>query len=230
MDAREAAAILAETELFSALSDEARLRVAERAVARSYPKGAYVFLQGDPGDRVFVLVQGLIKVLVTSEAGEEMLLVTLEPPATFGELALIDGQPRSATVETLAPTRLLTLGRSDFRDMMARDHAVTEGVLQCLAALLRRLTDQASDFVFLDLQGRVAKLLCRMAESRSPGNGVEQSFDLLLTQGDLARMVGGARQSVNQILGMLERQGLIEVQGRTLIVKDPERLRRRAGL
>lgn len=230
MNAERVVAILRQTELFGALAEGPLRRIADQAVVRRYPRGSYVFLQCDTGDRVFVLAEGLLKVLLTSEEGEEMVLATLEPPSSFGELSLVDGRPRSATVQTLSPSTMVSIERAGFLALAGSDRAVAEAVMSSLAGLLRRLTEQASDFVFLDLQGRVAKQLLRLAESRSDGGDLATELDLPLTQGDLARMVGGARQSVNQILGSLERQGLVEIKGRKLLLKDPARLRVRAGL
>lgn len=226
----EAATLLRRTELFGHVGDDGLLRIAERSTTRRYKKGHLVFRQGDPGHCLFVLVDGLVKVVVTSEQGEEMVLVTLEPPATFGELAVIDGRPRSASVEVIEPATVLSLERSTLLELIDRQPAVREGLLRSLGGLLRRLTDQASDFVFLDLQGRVAKLLVRLAESQPGGGSGETVLDLRLTQGDLAHMVGGSRQRVNQILRSLEDRGYLELRSRKILVKDLEHLRRRAGL
>jgi CRP/FNR family transcriptional regulator, cyclic AMP receptor protein len=227
--ADQAAALLAQTELFGELDGNALQRVAEQAIWRSYTKGSLIFTQGDPGDSLFVLVEGLLKVVVTSEQGDEMVLVTLRPPATFGELALVDGRPRSASVEAVEPTTALGFERTTLLELIQRYPPVGVGLLRSLGRLLRRLTDQASDLVFLDLHGRVAKLLVRFAESEATPPAAEVVLDLHLTQGDLAQMVGGSRQSVNQILRSLASSGYLELRGRTIVIKELDQLRRRAG-
>jgi len=229
MNRDAAAAVLAGTDLFGTLGEAARAAVADRMTAGRFPRGAFVFLQGDPGDRVFAIVDGLVKVTVTSEQGDEMLLVTLGPPATFGELALVDGQPRSANVEVMEEATLLSLTRGEFFDLARQHPALFENLLRTLSGVLRRLTDQAADFVFLDLLGRVAKLLVRLAADHGDPAG-DAVVELPLTQSDIARMVGASRQSVNQALRTLEKVGCIEIRGRELMVKDPAYLRRRAGL
>jgi CRP-like cAMP-binding protein len=178
---------------------------------------------------LFVVTEGRVKVVVTSEEGDEMLLVTLQPVDVFGELALIDGEPRSASAETLEPTKVLVLTRTTFLETLHESPAMTESLLRSMGAVLRRLTEQAADLVFLDLHGRVAKLLLGLAEKGGDG-GSATELDLKLTQTDLASMVGGSRQSVNQILRSFEQRGYLEMQGRKLILKAPEQLRRRAGL
>jgi CRP-like cAMP-binding protein len=224
----QAVSLLGSTQLFSALPESALAELAPRAIERSYRKGQLVFYQGDPGESLFVVVQGSVKVFVTSEEGDEMVLVTLRPAETFGELAVIDGGPRSASAETLEPTNLLAITRGSVLTLI-RDHpALADALLSSLGGLVRRLTEQAADLVFLDLHGRVAKLLLGLAETRGEPYGDYTLLDLQMTQGDLAAMVGGSRQSVNQILHAFERRGYLELDGRKVVLKRLEPLRRRA--
>jgi CRP-like cAMP-binding protein len=174
-------------------------------------------------------MEGRVKVVFTSEEGEEMILATLQPPDVFGELALIDGGPRSASIQTLEPTAALTLSRATLMDLVARQPQVGEVLLRSVGTLVRRMIAQAGDLVFLDLHGRVAKLLLALIEDPAAHGSDPVVLDLGMTQSDLAAMVGGSRQSVNQILHLFERRGFLEFEGHKLIVKDLEALRRRAG-
>ncbi len=192
---------------------------------RNYRRGQLVVSQGDQAGSLFVVTQGLLKVVVLAQSGDEMLLRTLSPPASFGELALVDGGPRSASVEALSPSRVLMISRPLWDDLVGHYPAIKDGLISSLAGVLRRITDQASDFVFLDLAGRVAKLLIREYEA-----GGDTMLDLQLSQSDIAQMVGASRQSVNQILGHLVSRGYVEMQGRTIVLKDVAALQRRAGL
>lgn len=106
---------------------------------------------------------------------------------------------------------------------------LADSLLRSLGAVIRRLTEQTSDLVFIDLHGRVAKLLLSLADKRGRKEGQDVVLDLQVTQTDLAGMVGGSRQSVNQILHSFQARGHIELQGRTVAIKHPEQLRRRAG-
>lgn len=228
MQAERVAQTLKRSALFGDLEDEFLEELAGRVIERPFRKGERIFYQGDPGDSLYVVVSGMVKVVVTSEHGDEMVLVTLRDGESFGELALIDGRPRSATAEAAEQTSVLILGRETMLDLMQGRRNVTEGLLRSLGGLIRRLTEQASDLVFLDLHGRVAKLLVGMAEERGEATDEGILLDLHLTQSDLASMVGGSRQSVNQILRSFEQRGYLRLLGRAVSVQDMDRLRKRA--
>jgi CRP/FNR family cyclic AMP-dependent transcriptional regulator len=125
---------------------------------------------------------------------------------------------------------VLMLTREVLLEVLAEHPSLTDRLLRTLGTSLRRLTEQAADLVFLDLHGRMAKLLVGMAEDRGTKEGTEVVLDLHMTQTDLAGMVGGSRQSVNQILRSFERRGYLELRGRQIRLKQPELLRRRAHL
>lgn len=231
MDTGRAAEVLKRTPLFADLDDETLGTVAEGAHERSFAKGSLIFYQGDPGDAFYVITGGAVKVFVTSGHGDEMVLVTLRPPDTLGEVALLDGAQRSASAEALDDVTTLAFARSSFLELIASQPAIADGLLRTAGALLRRLTGQASDLVFLDLEGRVAKFLVTMAEERGEPTDDGVSLDLGLTQRDLASMVGGSRQSVNQILHALQGRGFVRVDhGRTVVITRLDALRRRAGV
>ena len=230
MDLEQAAELLGQTQLFGELDESSIGKLAERATQRTYSKGQLIFYQGDLAGSLFIMKEGLVKVFVTSEGGDEMLLVTLRPLDTFGELALLDGSERSASAQALEATTVVELNRATFLEVVRSDPNMTEALLRSMGAVLRRLTEQASDLVFLDLHGRVAKLLMHMADENGnvTDDGIE--LDLKLTQTDIAAMVGGSRQSINQILRSFEDRGYLELQGKAVLVKEPNRLRKRAGL
>ena len=230
MGGDHAAELLSRTKLFRDLAPEALRELADATSERSYWKGQPVFSEGDPGESLYLTVEGRIKVYVTSDDGDDMVLATLQPPDVFGEIALIDGRPRSASAEALEPSTLLELARGPFLELVAKHPSMTESLLLSLGGVLRRLTEQASDLVFLDLHGRVAKLLVGMADAKPPLEDGTLELDLELTQSDLASMVGGSRQSVNQILRSFARRGYIEVHGRKVAIRNLAGLRRRAGL
>jgi CRP/FNR family cyclic AMP-dependent transcriptional regulator len=222
--------LLRRTRLFAELQEETLRALADRALERSFPRHGRLFYQGDPGTGLFVVASGLVKVVVTSEDGEEMVLVTLGPGEALGELSLVDGGPRSASAEALEPTVALMITRPVLLELAARDRGLTEALLQVLGGLLRRLTGQASDLVFLDLPGRMAKLLASLAADRGLETPEGVELDAALTQTDLAGMVGASRQSVNQILQGFARRGYLQVRGRRIVIHRLDLLRRRAGL
>ncbi|MFN2594507.1 MAG: Crp/Fnr family transcriptional regulator [Actinomycetota bacterium] len=227
----EVVALLGRTDLFRGLDAETRLLLAEQMETRSFVKGQLLFQQGDAPEGLLVLAEGRVKVYVTSQDGDEMVFVTLRPPDVFGELAALDGETRSASAEALEPTTILMLSASSLQ-VLRRDYPqISESLLFGVVAILRRLSEQAADLVFLDLHGRLAKLLMKLADDRGTvaADGCI-AMDLQLTQTDLANMIGASRQSVNATLRSLERRGYIEVEGRTISIKKPDQLRRRAGL
>jgi CRP/FNR family transcriptional regulator, cyclic AMP receptor protein len=230
MRTEAAVALLRRTRLFAELREDTLRALADRSVERSYPRHGRLFYQGDPGSGLYVLASGLVKVVVTSEDGEEMVLVTLGPGDAFGELSIVDGGPRSASAEALEPTVALVITREVLLDLATRDSGLTEALLRTLGALLRRLTEQASDLVFLDLAGRMAKLLAVLAAERGSETPEGIELDANLTQTDLAGMVGASRQSVNQILQGFARRGYLQVRGRRIVIHRLDLLRRRAGL
>jgi CRP-like cAMP-binding protein len=225
-----AVALLRRARLFAELDEETLAALADRSVERSFPRHARLFHQGDPGSGLCVLASGLVKVIVTSEDGEEMVLVTLGQGEAFGELSIVDGGPRSASAEALEPTVALVITREVLLDLATRDRGLTDALLRTLGGLLRRLTEQASDLVFLDLPGRMAKLLAALAAERGTETPDGIELDANLTQTDLAGMVGASRQSVNQILQGFARRGYLQVRGRRIVIHRLDLLRRRAGL
>jgi CRP/FNR family transcriptional regulator, cyclic AMP receptor protein len=223
------AALLQNTPLFGGMPIETLQRIAEKAVRRSYGRGQIIFREEDYGDALCVVVSGLVKVYRTSPDGDEMLLVTLGPASVFGELPMVDGGPRSASAAAVEATTVLTVNRAALLEALRESPELAERLLRSLGSMVRRLTDQAADLVFLDLNGRVAKLLLRLAEERGSTEDGGRTLDLHLTQSDLANMVGGSRQSVNQVLNTFERLGYLELDGRRIVIRKPELLQRRAG-
>lgn len=222
-------ALLAATRVFGGL-DRTELGVlAERAVERRYRRHQFVFRQGDPGDWLFVVATGLVKLELDSRSGDELVLATLAPPQTFGELAVLDGGPRSASAEAVEDTWLLGIARPVLLGMITSRPKIADALLRSIGADLRRLTERTADTAFLDLPGRVAKLLLTLASTRGARNAPgEIVVDLQLNQTDLAHMVGGSRQSVNRILAGFQERGLLENRGRTIVVKRPDLLQKRA--
>lgn len=219
--------ILRSARIFAQLPDDVLARLADACVRRSYRRGQYLWYQGDEDARLVVVASGLLKVVLGSEQGDEVVLTTLGPGETLGEIALLDGAPRSASVVAVEPTTVLLLARTTVLELLARHPAVLDALLRSLGALVRRLTEQAGDLVFLDLGARVAKLLLRLAEAHGAGSTV---LDLGLSQSDLAAMVGATRPAVNRVLQHLVTRGVIKVDGQMIALLDVAALQRRASV
>jgi len=224
------ATALHQTVIFGELDDSALRELAQVCLPRTYRARQFLWYEGDPGDYLVVIVTGLVKVTVTSPHGDEMLLVTLGPSEVVGELSVIDGGPRSASVVALRPTKGIVIGRAPLIALMQRSPICFDVLLRSLGAMVRRLTEQATDLVFLDLAARVAKLLLREAEVRSGEQGQGAVVDLGLTQTELAQMVGASRPAVNRVLQSLAARGSIRIKGREIEIDNLSALRRRAGL
>ncbi len=217
---------LGATDIFRDLHEDALRAIASKGVQRTFRKGQILFQAGDPSDHLYVVIEGRVKIYATSEDGAEMNLGLLEPPAVIGVVGLTDGGPRSASAEITEPTTLLAFSRAEFFSLLGEHPDLIESYLCELGVLLRKLQERTEDLVFLDLHGRVAKRLLQFADEGSDGD----VLDLTVTQGDLAAMVGGTRQSVNQILKTFEGRGYLSIDGRRIVVRNRGALERLAGV
>jgi len=225
---RQIAELLAETDLFGVLDPATLEGVASRTLVRVVEKGQTIFVQDEPGDRMFVIAEGAVKLVVRSAQGEVVELVRHWRPATFGEVALLDGGTRSATAEAVERATLVVVTRDELIHLLRSDPQVVDRVLKALGGLIRRADQQATELVFLDLPGRLARRLLELAETPGDGPKGPRPRTRRVTQTELANMVGGSRQSVNIALRSLERRGFIRLVGWSIELLDPAELRRRA--
>ncbi len=208
-------------QLFSGLAPADLVRLAEGLRTRRFRRGEVLFHQGDPGDSLFIVSTGAVKIVLPSEEGDEAILTSIRPGSFFGELALLDDAPRSATAVAMEPTETLVLRREAFRALIDTSPAARDALLAALAGELRRLTAHVEELHFLDMTGRLAALLARLAqESGIPADDGSIRLDRPFTQGDLAAMIGATRQSVNKLLGMFVDDGLLRVDRDTIVVLD----------
>lgn len=215
--------------LFQGILPDDLRRLAHGMARRRYRRNEVIFHEGDPGESLHVVVEGRVKITRESMDGDEAIVATLARGDTFGELVLLDGAVRSATATAIEQTETLTMTRAAFSSLVDGSDPFRWQLLGGIAHRLRRLTDQLAEVHFLDLTGRLALQLTRLAEEAAPGHQVNIELRPTLTQSDLAAMVGGTRQRVNQILGDFTDEGLVAHDGGRLIVRDLERLRLRGG-
>ncbi|MEV0330706.1 Crp/Fnr family transcriptional regulator [Micromonospora echinospora] len=212
-------------EMFAGLEPEVRQRVIAAAVPRTYRKGQLLFVENDPGESLIVLRRGAVAVFRTAPTGERAVLSVIRPPDVLGEVSLLDASTRSLSAEAIEDCSALALSRPAFMELVHSNPRILDAVMRSLGGLIRRLTEQNADHVFLDLPGRVAKTLVRLAgESQAPMITIE------LNQSQLAEMAGGSRQSVNQAIGSFASRGWLRTEGRRIVVTDVAALRRRAGM
>ena len=221
--------------LFAGLDDATLTLCADAMRGRRFRRGEVVFHLEDPGDALFVVTSGEIKIVLPSEEGAEpVILTTLGRGGFFGELALLDGRPRSASAIAVRAAEALVLRRDTFDRLVDAEPALRRAMFASLTGEIRRLTGQIADLHFLDLPGRLARHLLRMG-------GVEPDSDALVrsagppepirlawpyTQSELAGMIGGSRQSVNRMLSDFVDEDLLRFEGNELVIPDPGRLAR----
>lgn len=209
---------------FANLSQEDADHLAQRLIMRRFSPGQIIFHHGDPGGLLYLINKGKVKIAHSTPDGQEALLAILGAGDFFGELALIDDSPRSATAEALETTETFTLHRDEFIDYLSKNPDFALHVLQTLAQHIRRLNSQISDIFFLDLPGRLARTLLNLAQQH--GKQIDEGIriDLSLTQTDLAEMTGATRVSINKALGRFRRSKWVRVQGRRFTILDADAL------
>lgn len=210
---------------FAALSSEEVRELSGRLVSRRFGSGQVIFHLGDPGGLLYIILGGKVKISHATADGQEALLAILGAGDFFGELALLDDAPRSATAEAIEPTETLTLHRDEFIRFLSHNPEFAYHVMHTLARRIRNLNDQISDVFFLDLNGRLARTLLNLAEQHGRRTDDGTVIEIPLTQTDLAEMTGATRVSINKTLGRFRRAKWVRVQGRSIIIQDEGALR-----
>jgi CRP/FNR family transcriptional regulator, cyclic AMP receptor protein len=221
-------AVLATAPLFAGVDPTTADLLASAMTTRKVDRGHVVFSEGDTGDRLFIVLEGKVKISRSAADGRENLLAVLGPSEMFGELSLFDPGPRTATATAVTDSALASLDHDDLRPLLVAQPAVASQLLAALAQRLRRTNEAMADLVFSDVPGRVAKALLDLAErfGADEVDGVRVHHDL--TQEELAQLVGASRETVNKALSEFANRGWLRLEGRTVLLLDRERLARRA--
>lgn len=202
--------------LFSGFSDTDMEAISALAVTRSFPKNTLIICEGDRSDSLYLILSGKVKVFLSDEEGKEVTLNIQGEGEYFGELAILDEAPRSASVMTLEETRLAILSKSAFDQCMQDHPAMALTVMRGLARRLRELSENVRSLALMDVYGRVARLLLEMAEKSDDKKVIPQR----LTQRDIASMVGASREMVSRILRDLTIGGYITVENKIITIKE----------
>ncbi len=221
--------VLQRSQILASIPQPRLAELARSMRERRFKRGEIVFHQGDAGDTLHVLLEGSLKVYVPTDSGDEAVLAILGPGESFGEVALLDAGPRSATVRAMVPSRTATLHRTELFSMLRTHPDAVDALVVSLTRLVRKLTDGLVDLAVLDVSARLARKLADLGSNSAPAaNG---SIELPpVTQEELAGMVSATRASVNKALGALEATGAIERRGRKIAIRSLDLLRRRGGL
>jgi CRP-like cAMP-binding protein len=215
---------LAEVPLFAELPPALRDELAAASRTRHYPQGQVLCNEGDSGDSLIVLEAGQLRVSRYTAGGREVVLAVVEPPAAIGELSLLDGAPRDATITAQRAVQVRLLPRATFLELLEREPAFVRAVLRSLAALVRHGNARHADTVGLDVTGRVAKWLLARATLQGMSEPEGLTVALGRSQGELAAELGMTRTSLNKTLTRLESLGLLTVAQDQVVLRQPERL------
>jgi len=202
--------------LFSGLSETEMAAVSSLAVTRSFPKNTLVICEGDVSDSLYVVLSGKVKVFLSDEEGKEVTLNMQGAGEYFGELAILDEAPRSASVMTVEDTKLAVLSKAAFGKCMEQHATIALVVMRGLACRLRELTENVRSLALMDVYGRVARLLLEMSEEENGKNVIRQR----LTQRDIASMVGASREMVSRILRDLSIGGYITIENKIITLNE----------
>lgn len=210
--------------IFEALSDEEAANLMQLARMVNHPARHTIFQEGEPGDHLLVVMHGRVKVSLVSPEGKEAILSILEAGDVFGEMALLDGGPRSATVTTMEKCSFLVIWRRDFLPFLERNPQVTLKLLAALSKRLRATNDMVGGLSFLNLPARLARILINLGQQYGKVTGDGIVIGIKLSQEELGNLVGVSRESVNRQIRVWVESGVLDYSHGTIILKNSDLL------
>ncbi len=211
-------ALLKEVPLFAGMDDKDFARLAEIAHERRYPKGAVIFFADEPGDSLFVIKAGSVKIYLLADDGREKTLAIFGKGDFFGEMALFDERPRSAIAETLEETHLLVVDKANFTRLLESTPKMAFKIIRVLTERLRQANAQLEGLAFADVRTRVAATLKRLAAEHGVAVEGGVRIGIKLTHQQLANLVGTSRETVTRLLCELQDEGELVMDGKYLIL------------
>lgn len=210
--------VLKANRLFRDLPDPTLDQLAGLAVRRSVKRGQRIFAEGDPGDSLMGLISGQVRISATTPAGQEAFLNLLESGDSFGEIAVLDGNARTANAEAVTDVELFVVRRVDLMALIGREPRLAAELISLLCKRVRWTSDLIEESAFLSLPARLARRLVKMAEEH--GSPVGGGIELRISQAELAGFLSVSRQVVNQHLQAWQRKGWVEVGRGRVVVRD----------
>ena len=208
--------LLRNVPLFSVLP-ESQLALLTGVMGRkSFPRGTVIINAGDMTDSLYVIISGRLKVMMSDDEGREVILAILNPNDFFGEMGLLDDEPRSASVVALESCELLHLSKRDFKKCLEDNFEMALALMRGLVKRLREADKKIGSLALMDVYGRVARLLLEMAETIDGQKIVTKK----VAKQDIAKMIGASREMVSRVMKDLQLSGYIEVRGNTLVIRD----------
>jgi CRP-like cAMP-binding protein len=193
-----------------------------------FPRGHVIFAEGEQGDRLYIIASGKVKIGRKSPDGRENLLAVFGPSDMFGELSIFDPGPRTSSATTITEVRAYTMDRAALREWIGKRPDIAEQLLRVIARRLRRTNNSLADLIFTDVPGRVAKALLQLARQFGSQESGLLRVTHDLTQEEIAQLVGASRETVNKALADFAQRGWLRLEGKSVLILEPERLARRA--
>jgi len=207
--------MLENVNLFSGLSDKALAEIEQHGTIKSYNKNTIIINQNDETDSLYVILSGKVKVYISGEDGREVVLNYQVPGEYFGEMSLIDRQPRAASVMTVEPSKLMIIARSAFMRCLSSNPEIALNLIEPMSSRIRMLAENVSNLALLDVYGRVARTLLQLA-TEVDGTLITGK----ITQQEIAEMVGASRAMVSRILKDLKTGGYINIDKKCIIINQ----------
>ncbi|CAM3075057.1 Crp/Fnr family transcriptional regulator [Skermania piniformis] len=219
---------LARAGIFQGVEQSAVAALTKQLLPVDFPRSHVIFNEGEPGDRLYIIESGKVKLGRRSPDGRENLLTVMGPSDMFGELSIFDPGQRTSTATTVTEVRTVTMDREALTSWITDRPEIAEQLLRVLARRLRRTNNSLADLIFTDVPGRVAKQLLQLAQrfGTQEGGALRVTHDL--TQEEIAQLVGASRETVNKALADFAHRGWLRLEGKTVLILDSERLARRA--
>ena len=212
--------VLEQSPLFARMDEASRRELIGQAIPRSFGVGEAVCRIGDPGGSMMAVLTGTVRISMPTVKGKEVILGDLHAGELFGEIAMLDGKPRSANATALTKCELLVLDRRNVIPFLEKHPVVCLQLMELLCARIRRSDERMADLAFLELPTRLAKLLLSYGSEKAG-----KEMRLSLSQTELAEMVGATRENINRCLRDWHRSGLVKLQGGWTVIPNPEKLR-----
>jgi CRP/FNR family transcriptional regulator, cyclic AMP receptor protein len=214
--------VLKNIPLFSSFTDAQLASLLSYAQHRKYPRGSYIVRAGEETDALYIILSGRVKILIPNEEGREVILSSMGPSEFFGEMGMLDDQPRSASVEALEPCEMLRISKAAFMDTLRNNFDAAMLIIRNLVRHLREADRKIESLALVDVSGRVARLLMEMAQEVNGKWVVERAPP----KQEIARMIGASREMVSRVVKDLQRRGLIQAEGRKIVVLDRQTMTR----
>jgi CRP/FNR family transcriptional regulator, cyclic AMP receptor protein len=209
-------AVLKAVPLFASFPEDQLRMLTTMVTRRSASRSTTIMAGGDATDSLYIVLSGRLKVMMSDSDGKEVILSILGPGEFFGEMGLIDDEPRSASVVTIEPCELLSISKRDFKKCLTENSEMSMAVMRGLVKRLREADRKIGSLALLDVYGRVARLLLDMAENV---NG-EKVVTKRLPKQDIAKMIGASREMVSRVMKDLQTGGYIEMRGSNIVLRD----------